>query len=251
MKYNTLKRISILLAYNRLLSSRIKRSVFFSRSIILIFLLFTVGLSLYYVFIELKIKPNHLDMEITYIIMILIMIYLMMIFLRYATGTIITPEKLLVLPNSKMFLYNYMLVNSFFNEGTLIFMFPILIISIGFLKFGIKTALESFIILLGYFIVLEIWILNIYILFIKYFSRHKKNLTAIPSLILIFLILSDRIIGYQNITKVPYLGSAGKILLKLTIGDLSQFILLLFVHVLSAITGIIIGRLLIIKKQMV
>jgi len=237
-----------LLYYNRILECRVKGIPFISELMTVLFIIAPVAMTLYFVTARLKVDNMYIDSDVVYIIFILLLISITSLLMHYSADAIITPEKLTLVPHSRLYIYNYLLAVTFINKRVLIYVIPILLLTIGIFKYSIFGALLSFVVIIGSFIVVDIFILNLYLLLRKNIESFKKNITAIPSIILIFLILSDKIIGYENMPDILYFGSIGTIVENAVNHNLHGFYVLLCVNTVLIIFGIFAGRELIIRK---
>ncbi|RKY75323.1 hypothetical protein DRQ07_12060 [candidate division KSB1 bacterium] len=241
--------IKILLSCNKILGRRIKATPFVSELINIMLILVPSAMTLYFIISNMRTENPHIDSDIIYILIISYLMNLMFILLQYSTDTMVTFEPLIIMPYSKKRLYSYLIAVIFINKRVLIYFIPMFLLFVRLLNFNVLHAFLSFILLISYFLVADLYCLNIYLKFSKQINRIKSNVSAIPSLILIFLILSDRIIGYENMSSIPYLGQAGKVVASVVSGDSESYILLFFLNSLLLIIGIIIGKNLVMRKQ--
>jgi len=85
---------------------------------------------------------------------------------------------------------------------------------IGFLRFGSIPALLSALILASFFSCIDIWALNIYLIFPEFIKKNQKVLMILPALFGICFNLFDRLFGYRIIGDVWVLNRVGRGIVK-------------------------------------
>jgi len=239
----------VLLKLNKLLSRRIRKWPY----IYLCLIAMSYGLAswgtIIYVFGEIKAVSDVTVFDISIFAMFIGFSGLLIVLSRNASNTFIAPDILYSYPISRRKIYKYMVMNSMIDLRIGIYLLPVLIMFIGFLRFGIIPAILSALILASFFFCIDIWALNIYVIFPKFIRKNKKALMLLPGLIGISFILFDRLFGCEIIGDVWVLNRVGRGIVKSLNEEPISGIMYFTGFILISAAGFVIGRLLLVKKR--
>jgi hypothetical protein len=140
-------------------------------------------------FYSLKIDPSgqSLSSDIAFFIFFYFFIDIAITLMWYKHGTLIEIKRLIPFPVSSLSLFKYQLTELIVDAKTIIFIVPLSVIFSKILTANVTMGILSLIFFILFFISLQIWMLNIYIIFIRQFEM-LRNYIMIGIFVLVVLI---------------------------------------------------------------
>jgi hypothetical protein len=241
--------IKAILSINRLLAKRISKLDILYSVLVIIFLMVMSAVSLS-IYIDFEGFSKNIDQSMNSILYLIIMFTIFLITLRFSTETVILLNKISIFPLSCHTKYLYLLLVFIYDFHSLIYVIPVLIISLKlYIEFGLLPALLHLIFFYSLFALIVIWISDIYIIFACWFDKLDKNILIIyPILSLIFILMQNRN-EYSALKYFPLFGLAGKAIRSLLEGSYSDYMLSLLACLSLSIFGYVLGNSLIKKHS--
>lgn len=241
----------VLFKYNKLLSRRVRGWEYLYWSFILLFsILVGLGTILY---MNEHIKGKDISgvsvVDVTYLALLTGVAGLTLSLARCASGTVLLPEYLILFPVSIKEIYKYQVSILLTDVQVLIYIFPVLILYVGFLRFGIITASLTASLFILYFFCINIWAINFYIIFSKLINKYKTSLLTLPFLLGLGINLLMRVFGYTIIGDVYVLNWIGLGVVHVLKGRILCGSIFLAGYILLFIVGYFCGVLLLKRKM--
>jgi len=240
IKLGNIKLIRQLKYFNNLLASRIFHlRILYNTSIgLMCFILTMIPIAAY-------LERTNLSQNMVICIQATNYLYLMFELLvqtfRFRTDTIILQDKLSLFPISFRTKYLYLLNTAFNNKKNLFYIFPFFVISIVLSKISFLLSLKSFFLFSSYFLFIQVWILNAYLLFSRLMDKHKQNLPIIYPLLLMGYILASSQKQWHFLGSIPILGWCGKAVEAELVGNSAPLIMAFWFYIGGFAIGILTG----------
>jgi hypothetical protein len=241
-RVNNFAIIKTMLSINRLLAKRISKLNILYFFLVTIFLVVMSAVSLS-IYIDFKGFSKNIDQSMNSILYLIMMFTIFLITLRFSTETVILLNKIPVFPLSPSTKYLFLLLLLIYDFHSLIFIIPILIISIKlFLEFGLGCAFLYLLFFYCLFALIVVWISDFYIIFARWLDKLDKNILIIyPILSLIFVLMQNRN-EYSALKYFPLFGLAGKAIQSLKVSSYSHYMLSLLACLILTIFGYFLGN---------
>jgi len=179
---------------------------------------------------------------ITLYLNLFIIIELLLISYKYVNDVVLIPSYFICFPISDITIYFYILFGMLFDIKLTVFFIPILIILISIV---VKTLLSALIILISLiilYLVVEIWLINIYLFGNKFFTKNKKDIQIIPIILInLFVILniSNRFDFYE---KIPIISNITNSVIIIDNGSMEHVIFYIGDLILLIVVGLFVGK---------
>lgn len=239
-RYRRLGRINVLIKFNNLLCSRIMATK--SLYPITIFLIsFFIGLVPIAAALEKSNFNTNIIIGVNATIFLYIMFELLILTFRFNRNTVILQEQLIIFPISQKERYQYLLILMLRDKKNIIYLISLLIASTTFVKISIVLTIKSIILFTVFFLFLQTWLLNTYLILDKLISKNKNNAPMIfPFLLMVYILLTTNN-SLSVLSYAPIIGWPGYALTKALAGQSTLLLITTSFYFLCTILGIAIG----------
>jgi len=127
---------------------------------------------------------------------------------RFTYNLVILPKHLTLYPASKSTLFLTIVLADMGDIKSLVYFIPVFIYLSNFVFTDVFVFAYTLILFVLFYLLLEVSLVLIYLLFVKYFDRYKTNLSIIYSaMIIMFVFLGSDHLGF--ISNIPVIGWVG------------------------------------------
>jgi hypothetical protein len=207
---NQYNKFKLIINYNYILSKRMKKNESFYAIIIFSLIFLIICPTIFLIITDHERFSVEISSDLTIYIYILLVFEIMMIAFRNSYNTLILPNQIAIFSVSNKFIFKYLLLSLIYDFKALIYFIPITFIIYSILRINFYTGLFSIFVFIIFYLNIEIWFVNTYLFLSKKIVKFKKNLSAIPTIMLILIFIFDKMIDYKKISDIPPIGWVGK-----------------------------------------
>jgi hypothetical protein len=156
---------------------------------------------------------DSLSFDVSSILLLYFYLDCVMSVMIYQRGFLVEIDQLYLFPISRLFFFVYLLFEMMFDIKSILFIATFLLLLYKIFSFSITAGISSFVLFGLFFLLCQVWILNIYILFMRQFEIFRKNLGVVLIIpYAIYWFMNDRLdFGPGGlIEKIPVIGSIGR-----------------------------------------
>ncbi len=161
---------------------------------------------------------------------------------RYSNESMVLPIHLTPFPLSSLSLYGHLLLSLIADVKSLLYVIPFGILASALFLRSHAAGLFSVPTIILFFLFIEIWILNAYLLFHRLILLHKRNISILSSVLIIIYVfgISD-LTFFERLGRVPVLSWVGAPLSAAMMYDWKTAVRYPLFTLLAASVGLIVG----------
>ncbi|HOX87185.1 MAG TPA: hypothetical protein PKW76_13290 [bacterium] len=230
----------MLSAVNRRLTRRSRRNAHYCRFLLAAIGLFECAAALLIVCSDFALFSTGIAANMAMFVFILVMDEVAILTSRMSEELFIAPDHLFAFPLADKTLYAALLLDLLFGEKGLVHLFSFALLSAHFIP-SFRTFAASVIALFLFYVLLEVWLLVLFLAAMQLFKRLKMHLSMVFALFVLVYNLLFQLDGYHRLERIPFWGWVGTSVELCLQGHFAQATLYLASFVPAIATGMGLG----------